>query len=447
MLSGTLTGLRLRAFDKEIIKLEKFVITGGKPLHGEVTISGAKNAAVGVLPATILAADVCVVENLPDISDVAVSLKILSVLGAQIKMINRNTYEIDTTHLTGTNVPDDLSRQMRASYYFLGALLSRFGKAQVAMPGGCNLGPRPIDQHLKVFSALGAEDSVDYGMITVRAKEMNGAHIFFDKVSVGATMNGMLSAVMAKGQTILENCAKEPHVVDLANFLNMCGEHLRGAGTDVIKVRGVEKMHGCTYSIIPDQIEAWQLHGGCCGYGRGCAGEECYPKHLEPITEKAAPCRRGGGRVRRCSARAPHRRYSAAEDQHHAAPRLPHRHAALMGVLLSVAKGTSTVTESVWDNRFRYVDELRKMGANVQVDGQVAVFEGVDKLSPAPLRALDLRAGAAMVVAALMADGTSEIEEIGHIERGYENIVEKLRGLGADIKKVERMPAALDQAL
>ena len=298
-----------QAFDKEIIKVEKFVITGGKPLHGEVTISGAKNAAVGILPATILAADVCVIENLPDISDVAVSLKILSTLGAQVKMLNRNTYEIDTTHLTGTNVPDDLSRQMRASYYFLGALLSRFGRAQVAMPGGCNLGPRPIDQHLKVFSALGAEDSVDYGMITVRAKELNGAHIFFDKVSVGATMNGMLSAVMAKGQTILENCAKEPHVVDLANFLNMCGADVRGAGTDVIKVRGV------------------------------------------------------------------------------------------------------------------------------------------DKLNPAPLRASDLRAGAAMVVAALMADGTSEIEEIGHIERGYENIVEKLRGLGAEISKVDRMPAALESAM
>ena len=210
--------------------MEKFVITGGKPLHGEVTISGAKNAAVGILPATILAADVCVIENLPDISDVSVSLKILSTLGAQVKMLNRNTYEIDTRHLVTTNVPDDLSRQMRASYYFLGALLSRFGKAQVAMPGGCNLGPRPIDQHLKVFSALGAEDSVDYGMITVRTKqELTGAHIFFDKVSVGATMNGMLSAVMAKGQTILENCAKEPQVVDLANFLNMCGADVRGA--------------------------------------------------------------------------------------------------------------------------------------------------------------------------------------------------------------------------
>ena len=408
MLSGTLTGLRLRASDKEIIKLEKFVITGGKPLHGEVTISGAKNAAVGILPATILAADVCVIENLPDISDVAVSLKILSVLGA---------------------------------------LLSRFGKAQVAMPGGCNLGPRPIDQHLKVFSALGAEDSVDYGMITVRAKELNGAHIFFDKVSVGATMNGMLSAVMAKGQTILENCAKEPHVVDLANFLNMCGANIRGAGTDVIKVRGVEKMHGCTYSIIPDQIEAGSYMVAAAATGGDVLVKNVTPKHLEPITEKL---RRAGVEVEEFDDAVRVRRTGdilplKINTMPH--PGFPTDMQPLMGVLLSVAKGTSTVTESVWDNRFRYVDELRKMGANVQVDGQVAVFEGVDKLTPAPLRALDLRAGAAMVVAALIADGTSEIEEIGHIERGYENIVEKLRGLGADISKVERMPAALDQAL
>ena len=267
--------------------MEKFVITGGKPLHGAVTISGAKNAAVGILPATILAGDVCVIENLPDISDVAVSLKILSVLGARIKMLNRNTYEIDTTHISCTNVPDDLSRQMRASYYFLGALLSRFGKAQVAMPGGCNLGPRPIDQHLKAFSALGAEDSVDYGMITVRAKEgLTGAHIFFDKVSVGATMNGMLSAVMAEGQTILENCAKEPHVVDLANFLNMCGADVRGAGTDVIKVRGVRQMHGCTYSIIPDQIEAGSYMVAAAATGGDVLIENVTPKHLEPITAK-----------------------------------------------------------------------------------------------------------------------------------------------------------------
>ena len=424
-----------QAFDKEIIKVEKFVITGGKPLHGEVTISGAKNAAVGILPATILAADVCVIENLPDISAVSVSLRILSTLGAQVKMLNRNTYEIDTRHLVTTNVPDDLSRQMRASYYFLGALLSRFGKAQVAMPGGCNLGPRPIDQHLKVFSALGAEDSVDYGMITVRSKqELTGAHIFFDKVSVGATMNGMLSA-------------KEPHVVDLANFLNMCGADVRGAGTDVIKVRGVEKMHGCTYSIIPDQIEAGSYMVAAAATGGDVLIKNVTPKHLEPITAKL---RRAGVTVEEFDDVV---RVSRTGDilplkintMPH--PGFPTDMQPLMGVLLSVAKGTSTITESVWDNRFRYVDELRKMGASVQVDGQVAVFEGVEKLSPAPLRASDLRAGAAMVVAALMADGTSEIEEIGHIERGYENIVEKLRGLGAEISKVERVPAALEQAL
>ena len=503
----TLSGLReTRVGDKEIIKLEKFVVTGGKPLHGEVTISGAKNAAVGILPATILAADVCVIENLPDISDVAVSLKILSILGARVRMLDKNTYEIDTTHLCSTNVPDDLSRQMRASYYFLGALLSRFGKAQVAMPGGCNLGarvrmldkntyeidtthlcstnvpddlsrqmrasyyflgallsrfgkaqvampggcnlgPRPIDQHLKAFSALGAEDSVDYGMITVRAKELNGAHIFFDKVSVGATMNGMLSAVMAKGQTILENCAKEPHVVDLANFLNMCGADIRGAGTDVIKVRGVEKMHGCTYSIIPDQIEAGSYMVAAAATGGDVLIKNVTPKHLEPITEKL---RRAGVDVEefddavRVSRKGDILPLKINTMPH---PGFPTDMQPLMGVLLSVAKGTSTITESVWDNRFRYVDELRKMGASVQVDGQVAVFEGVEKLNPAPLRASDLRAGAAMVVAALMADGTSEIEEIGHIERGYENIVEKLRGLGADISKVERQPAALESAM
>jgi UDP-N-acetylglucosamine 1-carboxyvinyltransferase len=432
---------------KENIALEKFVITGGKPLQGEVTISGAKNAAVGILPATILAADVCVIENLPNISDVSVSLHILSALGAKVRLLSKNTYEIDTTHLYSTEVPDELSRQMRASYYFLGALLARFGKAQVAMPGGCNLGPRPIDQHLKAFSALGAEDSVDYGMIRVHADKLTGGHVFFDKVSVGATMNGMLSAVMADGQTVLENCAKEPHVVDLANFLNMCGADVRGAGTDVIKVRGVEKMHGCTYSIIPDQIEAGSYMVAAAATGGDVTVKNVTPKHLEPITEKL---RRAGSEVEEFDDAVRVRRTGTIQPlkintMPH--PGFPTDMQPLMSVLLTVAAGTSTVTEGIWDNRFRYADELIKMGANIQVDGQVAVIEGVKALSPAPLRASDLRAGAALVVAALMAAGTSEIEEIRHIERGYEDIVEKLQGLGADIRKVERQPDVLHQAL
>ncbi len=427
--------------------MEKFVINGGRALKGEVTISGAKNAAVAILPATILAAGKCVVENLPNISDVTASLHILSALGAQIKLINKNTYEIDTTFLTGTEVPDDLSRQMRASYYFLGALLARFGKAQVAMPGGCNLGPRPIDQHLKAFNAIGAEDSVDYGMISVSGENLVGAEIFFDKVSVGATMNAMLCAVHATGQTVLENCAKEPHVVDLANFLNMCGADVRGAGTDVIKVRGVERMHGATYSIIPDQIEAGSYMVAAMATGGDVLIKNVIPKHLDPISAKLV---KAGAtieefddsiRVSRTGEILPIKINTMPH------PGFPTDMQPLMGVVLSVANGTSTVTEGIWDNRFRYVDELAKMGSNIQVDGQVAVIEGVEKLLPAPLRASDLRAGAALVVAALMTEGTSEIDEVAHIQRGYEDIVEKLQALGADIVQVEKTPNALSQAL
>ena len=428
---------RWRACDKEIIKLEKFVITGGKPLHGEVTISGAKNAAVGILPATILAADVCVIENLPDISDVAVSLKILSTLGASIKMLNRNTYEIDTTYLNSTNVPDDLSRQMRASYYFLGALLSRFGKAQVAMPGGCNLGPRPIDQHLKVFSALGAEDSVDYGMITVRAKELNGAHIFFDKVSVGATMNGMLSAVMAQGQTILENCAKEPHVVDLANFLNMCGADVRGAGTDVIKVRGVKALHGGCYSIIPDQIEAGTYMAAAAAVGGDVLIENVIPKHLDCITAKlreiGADITEYDDAIRVESAYRLHR----ANVKTMPYPGFPTDMQPQITVCLATAVGTSLVTEGVYDNRFRYTAELGRMGANIQVEGKTAIIDGVQTLRGCEVRACDLRAGAAMVIAAMCAEGMTLIEDAHFIERGYEDIVGKLAALGAHIRRIE----------
>ena len=427
--------------------MEKFVIRGGKPLMGEVTISGAKNAAVALLPATILAADKCVLENVPDIHDVAVSLQTLAALGAQVRLLDKHTYEIDTTCLTSTQVPDDLSRQMRASYYFLGALLSRFGKAQVAMPGGCNLGPRPIDQHLKAFSALGAADSVEYGMIKVEGKQLKGAHVFFDTVSVGATMNAMLAAVLADGLTVLENVAKEPHVVDLANFLNMMGADVRGAGTDVIKIRGVEKMHGCSYSVIPDQIEAGSFMVAAAVTGGNVLIKNVTPKHLEPITAKlelagatveefddAVRVYRTGDLLPLKIKTMPH-------------PGFPTDMQPLMGVMLSIAHGTSIITEGIWENRFRYVDELTRMGANIQVDGQVAVIEGVPELLPAPLRASDLRAGAALVVAALAAKGTSEITGIGYIERGYESLVEKLQGLGADIHREETAAPAAEQAM
>ena len=427
--------------------MEKYIINGGIPLHGEVEISGAKNAAVAILPATILAAGKCVIENLPAISDVMVSLQILSELGARVRLINKNTYEIDTTYLSCTEVPNELSRQMRASYYFLGALLGRFGNAQVAMPGGCNLGPRPIDQHLKAFTALGAEDSVEYGMINVHSDSLKGVHIFFDTVSVGATMNAMLSAVLAEGQTVLENVAKEPHVVDLANCLNMMGAEIRGAGTDVIRIRGVKSMHGCEYSIIPDQIEAGSYMVAAAVTGGDVTVRNVIPKHLEPITAKLrlAGCEveefDESVRVRRTGDLHPLK----IKTMPH--PGFPTDLQPLFAVMLCLAKGTSIITEGIWENRFRYADELAHMGANSQVDGQVAVIEGVDSLQAAPLRASDLRAGAALVVAALGAKGTSEVDETSHIERGYENIVEKFQALGADIKRVDKPVLDVNQAM
>ena len=427
--------------------MEQYIINGGIPLHGEVEISGAKNAAVAILPATILAAGKCVIENLPAISDVMVSLQILSELGARVRLINKNTYEIDTTYLSCTEVPNELSRQMRASYYFLGALLGRFGNAQVAMPGGCNLGPRPIDQHLKAFTALGAEDSVEYGMINVHSDSLKGVHIFFDTVSVGATMNAMLSAVLAEGQTVLENVAKEPHVVDLANCLNMMGAEIRGAGTDVIRIRGVKSMHGCEYSIIPDQIEAGSYMVAAAVTGGDVTVRNVIPKHLEPITAKLrlAGCEveefDESVRVRRTGDLHPLK----IKTMPH--PGFPTDLQPLFAVMLCLAKGTSIITEGIWENRFRYADELAHMGANIQVDGQVAVIEGVDSLQAAPLRASDLRAGAALVVAALGAKGTSEVDETSHIERGYENIVEKFQALGADIKRVDKPVLNVNQAM
>ena len=362
--------------------MEKYVIRGGKPLVGDVNIGGAKNAAVAILPATILAGGKCLIENLPCISDVMASLQILSELGASIRMVSRSTYEIDTSHLDSTEVSNELSRQMRASYYFLGALLGRFGSGQVAMPGGCNLGPRPIDQHLKAFTAFGAEDSVEYGQIHVRSEHLVGGHVFFDTVSVGATMNAMLAAVLAEGTTILENVAREPHIVDLANFLNMMGADVHGAGTDVIKIHGVKEMHGCNYSIIPDQIEAGSYMVAAAITKGDITLHNVIPKHMEPITAKlrAAGCEveefDDALRITRTGELKPLKLKTMPH------PGFPTDMQPLMTALLTLAKGTSIVTEGIWENRFRYVDELIHMGANIQVDGQVAVIEGVkEKIS------------------------------------------------------------------
>ena len=426
--------------------MDKFVIHGGHRLSGEIEVSGAKNAAVALIPAVLLCDEPCILENVPEISDVSISLRILYEMGAQVDYINRTTVRISTVGLKNFCVPYESARRMRASYYFLGALLGKFGRARVSMPGGCPLGDRPIDQHLKAFTAMGADDSVEYGMIRVRAEHLTGSHIFFDTVSVGATMNAMLAAVKAEGLTILENVAREPHVVDLANCLNMMGADVHGAGTDVIKIRGVKQLHGCSYSIIPDQIEAGSYMVGAAITGGDVTLHNVIPKHMEPITAKlrAAGCEvteyDDAMRIVRHGAIHPVK----IKTMPH--PGFPTDMQPLMTVLLTLADGTSIVTEGIWENRFRYVDELIRMGANIQVDGQVAVIEGVKKLYPAPLRALDLRAGAAMVMAALAADGVSEIDETAHIERGYENIVEKLQALGADIRRVEA-PVRMTRAM
>ncbi|MBC5788503.1 UDP-N-acetylglucosamine 1-carboxyvinyltransferase [Clostridium facile] len=417
--------------------MEKFVINGGKPLTGEVEISGAKNAAVAIIPATLLAEGPCILENLPNISDVTIGFNILRAMGAKIRTINNNTFEIDTTYVTEPVVPYEMAKYMRASYYFLGALLARFNRASVAMPGGCNFGVRPIDQHLKGFNALGADYTIDHGMIDVKAEQgLLGTQIYFDVVSVGATINVLLAAVKAKGLTIIENAAKEPHIVDLANFLNSMGADIMGAGTDVIKVRGVEKLNSTTYGIIPDQIEAGTYMVMAAATKGNVLIKNVIPKHLESITSKLVKM---GVTVEeyddsiRVISHGNLQRTSVKTQPH---PGFPTDMQPQITTLLAMAEGTSIVTEGVWDNRFQYVDELRRMGANISVDGKVAVIEGCGALHAAPVKATDLRAGAAMVIAALSAKGTTEIENIHHIERGYGDIVEKLQHLGADIKKV-----------
>lgn len=428
--------------------MEKYCILGGNRLTGEVEISGAKNAAVAILPAVILADGICRVENIPNIADVTTTLEILETLGATVRRVNKNAVDIDPRTIQPLVVPHELARHMRASYYFIGALLGRFGAARVSMPGGCNFGVRPIDQHLKGFTALGAAVSpMEHGVIEVIAPRLVGNSIYLDMASVGATVNILLAAVKARGTTVIENAAKEPHIVDLANFLNSMGADIRGAGTDVIKIRGVDHLYGTTYSIIPDQIEAGTYMAAAVATGGDVTICNIIPKHLESITAKLLEM---GVEVEeyddyiRVVRRTPLLHCNVKTMPH---PGFPTDMQPQITVLLSMAEGTSIVTEGVWDNRFRYVDELRRMGAQIQVDGKVAVVQGVQQLTAAPVKAVDLRAGAAMIVAALSARGTTEIEDIHHIERGYENVVEKLKALGADIRRVEHADSILRQAL
>ncbi|MBQ1231693.1 MAG: UDP-N-acetylglucosamine 1-carboxyvinyltransferase, partial [Clostridia bacterium] len=416
--------------------MDKFVITGGNRLNGSVNISGAKNAAVAILPAVLLSDGVCRIENLPNISDVFAIIRILRELGADVRMINKNTVEIDPTHINSFVVPFEMTKHMRASSYFIGAMIGRFKRAKVAPPGGCDFGVRPIDLHIKGFEALGATVTFENGMVDARATRLIGSPVYLDKVSVGATVNIMLAAVKSRGLTVIENAAREPHIVDLANFLNSMGADIMGAGTSVIKIRGVERLHGATYSIIPDQIEAGTYMTAVVAAGGDVFINNITPKHLESITAKlletGASIEEFDEAIRIKMDKRP-KRCNITTMPH---PGFPTDMQPQITTLLAIADGTSVVAESVWDNRFKYVEQLSRMGANIQVDGKVAIVSGVDTLKSAPVMANDLRAGAAMLIAGLVAEGTTEIENIELIDRGYEDVVQKLSGLGAQIKRV-----------
>lgn len=416
--------------------MDKFVINGGKPLKGNVVISGAKNAAVAIVAATILADEPCVLENVPEISDINICLRILYEMGAGIKILDKNTIRIDPRGISDPIVPYELARSMRASSYFLGTLLGRFKKADVPMPGGCDLGDRPIDQHLKAFNCLGASHSIDGGIVSLRAEELIGGQIYFDINTVGGTINAIFAAVKAKGLTIIENAAKEPHIVDLANFLNTMGADIMGAGTDVIKIRGVNFLKGVSYAIIPDQIEAGTYMVAAAATKGDVWIKNVIPKHLESITAKL---RKVGATVEEYDecvhvfVDGPLLKTSVKTLPH---PGFPTDMQPQFSTMLTIADGTSVVTDDIFDNRFRYVSELRRMGADITVEGTTAVIQGVKGLTGASVRATDLRAGAALVIAGLMASGTTVVENIFHIERGYENIDDKLKGLGTDIRRV-----------
>ena len=416
--------------------MEQYIIKGGNPLVGEVEIGGAKNAALAILAAAIMTDETVLIENLPDVNDVNVMLEAISGIGAMVQRLDRHTVKINGSTIGDFNIEYDYIKKIRASYYLLGALLGKYKKAEVALPGGCNIGSRPIDQHLKGFRALGADVDIEHGKIVAEADRLRGTHLYFDVVSVGATINVMMAAAMAEGLTIMENVAKEPHVVDVANFLNSMGANIRGAGTDVIKIRGVRSLHRSEYSIIPDQIEAGTFMFAAAATKGDVTVLTVIPKHLDATISKLVDI---GCEVEefddavRVVAKG---RLRSTQVKTLPYPGYPTDMQPQIGVVLALARGTSTITESIFENRFKYLDELARMGAVIKVEGNSATIEGVEKFSGARVSAPDLRAGAALCIAGLAADGITIVDDIVYIQRGYERFEEKLRSLGGMIEKV-----------
>ena len=427
--------------------MEQYVIKGGNPLNGEVEIGGAKNAALAILAAAIMTDETVTIENLPNVRDINVLLQAIAEIGAMVDRIDAHTVKINGSFIKDVTVDNEFIRRIRASYYLIGALLGKYKKAEVALPGGCDIGSRPIDLHIKGFRAMGADVDIAHGLVIAEAEKLNGTHIYLDKVSVGATINIMMAASMAEGKTVIENAAKEPHIVDVANFLNAMGANIKGAGTDVIRIKGVSKLHGTTYSIIPDQIEAGTFMFASAATRGDVVVRDVIPKHLESLSAKLIEvgCEviEGDDWVRVISKG----NLKSTNVKTLPYPGFPTDMQPQMAVVLALAHGTSMVTESIFENRFKYVDELNRMGCHIKVEGNTAYIEGVDKITGAQMSAPDLRAGAALVIAALSADGISEIEDIEYIQRGYEDFEGKLRGLGAMIERVDSEREALKARL
>lgn len=417
--------------------MEQYIIRGGNPLVGEVDISGAKNAALGILAAACMTDDTVLITNLPDVRDINVMLEAMSEIGVKVERISRHDVLLTSDKIFGVSVDYEFIKKIRASYYLLGALLGKYKRAEVPLPGGCNIGSRPIDLHLKGFRALGAKVTIDGGVICAEAQHLHGSHIYLDTVSVGATINIMMAAAMADGRTIIENCAREPHVVDVANFLNSMGANIKGAGTDVIRIRGVEKLHATEYSIIPDQIEAGTFMFAAAATKGDVMVKNVIPKHLEATSAKlleiGCEVEEFDSAVRVVASR----RLVGTNVKTLPYPGYPTDMQPQIGVALCLASGISIVTESIFENRFKYIDELARMGAVARVEGNTAIITGVERLTGARVNALDLRAGAALVIAGLAADGITTVDDIKYIQRGYENFDEKLRSLGGMIERID----------